>query len=100
MLAVVVLVWLAGGVWIAAPILTRDVDRYQAEQTQMAKDYLLEQVVASPASIQLRSGTSSAYLYGSFEASFKIGQQQYTVVHENVWWKALPGKKGRFSLGR
>lgn len=72
-------------VQIATPFISGDLDRFQVKQVIMAKEYLASILDVGPESIETHSGTSSPYLYGSFEVRFDIEEQQYTVVHENVW---------------
>ena len=85
-------------VQIVTPFISGDLDRFQVEQVIMAKEYLASILDVGTETMETHSGTSSPYRYGTFEARFEIGQQLYTVVHENSWWRQLLGLRGRLKL--
>ncbi|KAF0193698.1 MAG: hypothetical protein FD169_2328 [Bacillota bacterium] len=42
--------------YVLPPILSKDLDRYQSEQTKTAKSYLVERLAVPPDTIQSRGG--------------------------------------------
>lgn len=84
--------------YIFTPILLKDLDRYQTEQTKLAIDHLTEQLGITNDSVLVLGGSTSGYKHGSFEMRFQVGSRTYKVVHENSWWRQLMGLKGRLRI--
>lgn len=73
-------------------------DQHQNQQTQMARYYLAEQIGVEVEQIVASGGSVGPFLYDSFEITFIVGEEQYTVVHENTPLRARLGLKGQMKM--
>lgn len=73
-------------------------DRYQSQQTKMARLYLSEQIGVEAEEIVSEGGETGPFLYDSFSIQFSVGKERYTVVHENTLLRTRLGQKGQMRI--
>ena len=74
-------------------------DLYQNQQTQMARFYLADQIgVDAEEIVASGSGSSGPFLYDSFSIGFIVGEESYTVEHNNTPLRARLGLKGQMRI--
>jgi hypothetical protein len=80
------------------PILSGNVDYYQTQQTQMAEEFLVEQLNIQNKEIKSGGGSAGGQLYSPFEIDFTVGDVGYTVIHENSELRSLFKLKGQMRI--
>jgi uncharacterized SAM-binding protein YcdF (DUF218 family) len=73
-------------------------DQYQNQQTQMARFYLADQIGVEVEEIVTLGGSTGPFLYDSFSIGFIVGEERYTVEHENTQLRARLGLKGQIRI--